>query len=295
MRKAGDIIPEVVAVAHHQEGAPPYQIPSICPSCGSIAEREEGEAVLRCVNMACPAQVARNLVHFASRDAMDVDGLGPAIVHQLLDAGLVQSFADLYTLEEGQLAKLERMGKRSAKNLVNALEASKSRDLSRLLFALGIRGIGQRSAQLLAQRFGEMDGVMSATAEEIAGIEGYGEIMAQSVVDFFALEQNRRLIERLKELGLNMRCDTVPAAGTLSGKTFVLTGTLPTLSRSEAKAMIEAVGGKVSGSVSKKTGYVVAGEEAGSKLTKANALGIPVIGEDELRAMIEKGGNPLAE
>lgn len=295
VRKAGDIIPEVVAVAHHQEGAPPYQIPSICPSCGSIAEREEGEAVLRCVNMACPAQVARNLVHFASRDAMDVDGLGPAIVHQLLDAGLVQSFADLYTLEEGQLAKLERMGKRSAKNLVNALEASKSRDLSRLLFALGIRGIGQRSAQLLAQRFGEMDGVMSATAEEIAGIEGYGEIMAQSVVDFFALEQNRRLIERLKELGLNMRCDTVPAAGTLSGKTFVLTGTLPTLSRSEAKAMIEAVGGKVSGSVSKKTGYVVAGEEAGSKLTKANALGIPVIGEDELRAMIEKGGNPLAE
>ncbi len=295
VRKAGDIIPEVVAVAHHQEGAPPYQIPSICPSCGSIAEREEGEAVLRCVNMACPAQVARNLVHFASRDAMDVDGLGPAIVHQLLDAGLVQSFADLYTLEEGQLAKLERMGKRSAKNLVNALEASKSRDLSRLLFALGIRGIGQRSAQLLAQRFGEMDGVMSATAEEIAGIEGYGEIMAQSVADFFALEQNRRLIERLKELGLNMRCDTVPAAGTLSGKTFVLTGTLPTLSRSEAKAMIEAVGGKVSGSVSKKTGYVVAGEEAGSKLTKANALGIPVIGEDELRAMIEKGGNPLAE
>ncbi len=295
VRKAGDIIPEVVAVAHHQEGAPPYQIPSTCPSCGSIAEREEGEAVLRCVNMACPAQVARNLVHFASRDAMDVDGLGPAIVHQLLDAGLVQSFADLYTLEEGQLAKLERMGKRSAKNLVNALEASKSRDLSRLLFALGIRGIGQRSAQLLAQRFGEMDGVMSATAEEIAGIEGYGEIMAQSVVDFFALEQNRRLIERLKELGLNMRCDTVPAAGTLSGKTFVLTGTLPTLSRSEAKAMIEAVGGKVSGSVSKKTGYVVAGEEAGSKLTKANALGIPVIGEDELRAMIEKGGDPLAE
>ncbi len=295
VRKAGDIIPEVVAVAHHQEGAPPYQIPSICPSCGSIAEREEGEAVLRCVNMACPAQVARNLVHFASRDAMDVDGLGPAIVHQLLDAGLVQSFADLYTLEEGQLAKLERMGKRSAKNLVNSLEASKSRDLSRLLFALGIRGIGQRSAQLLAQRFGEMDGGMSATAEEIAGIEGYGEIMAQSVVDFFALEQNRRLIERLKELGLNMRCDTVPAAGTLSGKTFVLTGTLPTLSRSEAKAMIEAVGGKVSGSVSKKTGYVVAGEEAGSKLTKANELGIPVIGEDELRAMIEKGGDSLAE
>lgn len=295
VRKAGDIIPEVVAVAHHQEGAPPYQIPSTCPSCGSIAEREEGEAVLRCVNMACPAQVARNLVHFASRDAMDVDGLGPAIVHQLLDAGLVQSFADLYTLEEGQLAKLERMGKRSAKNLVNALEASKSRDLSRLLFALGIRGIGQRSAQLLAQRFGEMDGVMSATAEEIAGIEGYGEIMAQSVVDFFALEQNRRLIERLKELGLNMRCDTAPAAGTLSGKTFVLTGTLPTLSRSEAKSMIEAVGGKVSGSVSKKTGYVVAGEEAGSKLTKANELGIPVIGEDELRAMIEKGGDSLAE
>lgn len=295
VRKAGDIIPEVVAVAHHQEGEPPYQIPSVCPSCGSIAEREEGEAVLRCVNMACPAQVARNLVHFASRDAMDVDGLGPAIVHQLLDAGMVQSFADLYTLEESRLAKLDRMGKRSAKNLLNALEASKNRDLSRLLFALGIRGIGQRSAQLLAQQFGDMDGVMSATAEEIAGIEGYGEIMAQSVADFFALEQNRRLIERLKELGLKMHCDTAPVSGTLSGKTFVLTGTLPTLSRSDARAMIESAGGKVSGSVSKKTGYVVAGEEAGSKLTKANELGIPVIGEDELRAMIEKGGNYIAE
>ena len=287
VRKAGDIIPEVVSVAFHQPGAPVYRISSVCPSCGSIAEREEGEAVLRCVNMACPAQVARNLVHFASRDAMDIDGLGPAIVHQLLESGLVHSAADLYTLEKEPLAALERMGEKSAQNLLEALERSKSRDLSRLLFALGIPGIGQRSAQLLAQRFGSMDGVLAATAEEIAGIDGYGGIMAQSVADFFALGQNRALIERFRSLGLNMLCETAPAADTLAGKTFVLTGTLPSLTRSEAKEMIEAAGGKVSGSVSKKTDYVVAGEEAGGKLTKAQSLGVAVIDEAGLRALLE--------
>lgn len=288
VRKAGDIIPEVVSVASHQPGAPIYQIPNICPSCGSVAEREEGEAVLRCVNMACPAQVARNLVHFASRDAMDVDGLGPAIVHQLLESGLVHSAADLYTLEKDQVAALDRMGEKSAQNLIDALKKSKSRDLSRLLFALGIPGIGQRSAQLLARRFGSMDGVLAATMEEIAAIDGYGDIMAQSVVDFFALEQNCMLIERFRALGLNMLCETAPAADTLAGKTFVLTGTLPSLTRNEAKAIIEAAGGKVSGSVSKKTDYVVAGEEAGSKLTKAQDLGVAVIDEAGLRALLEE-------
>ncbi|MCI8648542.1 MAG: NAD-dependent DNA ligase LigA [Anaerotruncus sp.] len=287
VRKAGDIIPEVVTVAQHQEGKPPYQIPQICPSCGSVAEREEGEAVLRCVNMACPAQVARNLVHFASRDAMDIDGLGPAIVHQLLDAKLVQSTADLYMLTIEQLAGLERMGKRSAANLIKALEKSKQQDLSRLLFALGIRGIGARASQLLAQRFGDMDGILNAPAQEIASIEGYGEIMAQSVVDFFSLEANRALVERLRELGLNLRCESAPAGDILMGKTFVLTGTLPTMARSEAKALIEAAGGKVSGSVSKKTSYVVAGEEAGSKLTKANELGITILTEAELLEMLK--------
>ncbi len=286
VRKAGDIIPEVVAVAEHQQGAPVYRIPEICPSCGSRAEREEGEAALRCVNLACPAQIARNLVHFASRDAMDIDGLGPAVVHQLLDTGLIQSPADLYSLAPEQLSGLERMGEKSAQNLLDALEKSKSRGLSRLVYALGIRGIGQKASQLLARRFQTMDALLAAPAEEIARIDGYGDIMAQSAADFFRLEQNRRLIDRLRALGLSMRCGDAPMGDSLAGKTFVLTGTLPTLSRSEAKEKIEAAGGKVSGSVSKKTDYVVAGEEAGSKLAKAEALGVTVIGESELLGLL---------
>ena len=287
VRKAGEIIPEVVAVAEHQQGTLVYRIPEICPSCGSRAEREEGEAVLRCVNLACPAQIARNLVHFASRDAMDIDGLGPAVVHQLLDAGLIHSPADLYTLTLEQLSGLERMGEKSAQNLLDALEKSKSRGLSRLVYALGIRGIGQKASQLLARRFQTMEALLAASAEEIAQIDGYGSIMAQSAADFFQLEQNRRLIDRLCALGLSMQSEDAPMGDSLAGKTFVLTGTLPTLSRSEAKEKIEAAGGKVSGSVSKKTDYVVAGEEAGSKLTKAEALGITVIGESELLELLK--------
>lgn len=287
VRKAGDIIPEVVSVSRHQADAPVYQISEICPSCGSIAEREEGEAALRCVNLACPAQVARNLVHFASRDAMDIDGLGPAIVHLLLDAALVHSPADLFVLTKEQLAPLERMGEKSAANLLVSLENAKQRDLSRLLFALGIRGIGQRASQLLGQRFGSMDAILAATAEEIARIDGYGEIMAQSVADFFALAPNKAMIERLEALGLNMNCEIAPVNDRLAGKTFVLTGTLPTLSRTAAKEMIEAAAGKVSGSVSKKTDYVVAGEDAGSKLIKANTLAIPVLDEAGLLGLLE--------
>lgn len=286
VRKAGEIIPEVVSVAVHQESAPVYQIPDICPSCGSRAEREEGEAVLRCVNVACPAQIARNLVHYASRDAMDIDGLGPAVVHQLLDAKLIASPADLYTLTTEQLSGLERMGEKSALNLVNALEKSKAQDLSKLLYGLGIPGIGQKASQLLARKFQTMDQIFEASLDDIASIEGYGDIMAQSVVDFFLLEQNRNLIERLRSLGLNMQCHDVPLNDKLSGNTFVLTGTLPTLTRSEAKAKIESLGGKVSGSVSKKTNFVVAGEEAGSKLTKANKLGVAVINEQQLLEML---------
>ncbi len=289
VRKAGDIIPEVVSVAKHQEGAPIYQLPNICPSCGSVAQREEGEAVLRCVNLSCPAQVARNLTHFASRDAMDIDGLGPALIHQLLQAQLVHSAADLYELTEGQLSGLERMGKKSAENLRKALENSKGRGLERLLFALGIRGIGQRSAQLLARQFGSMEAVMAASLEEVSAIDGFGEILAENVRDFFALEQNRALISRLRELGLRMTCELVqPASGSLTGKTFVLTGTLPNLTRAQAKEKIEQAGGKVSSSVSKKTDYVVAGEEAGSKLTKANELGISVVDEAGLLALLQE-------
>lgn len=286
VRKAGDIIPEVVSVKAHC-GAPVYKLPDTCPACGSPAERAEGEAALRCVNMSCPAQVARLLLHFASRDAMDIDGLGPAVVHQILEKGMARSAADLYTLEWEPLAELERMGKKSAQNLIEAIEKSKSRDLSCLLFALGIRGIGQRMAQLLAARFSDMDGVMAASGEEIADIDGFGEVNARAVTDFFALEQNRALVERFRELGLNMRCESAPAGDALQGVTFVLTGTLPTMSRNEAKALIEAAGGKVSGSVSKRTGYLVAGEEAGSKLTKANELGVTVIDEAALRRMLK--------
>ncbi|MGI6404264.1 MAG: NAD-dependent DNA ligase LigA [Oscillospiraceae bacterium] len=286
VRKAGDIIPEVVGVAQHG-GAQPYQLPQNCPSCGAQAVRPPGEAVLRCPNAECPAQLLRNLIHFASRDAMDIEGLGPAVVELLVENGLVQSPADLYHKTVEEIQPLERMGKRSAENLIAAIEASKKRDLSHLIFALGIRGIGQRAAQLLARRFGDMDALMIATPDEIASIEGFGEIMAQSVHSFFAQEGNRHLINALQEAGVNMKSNLRPTGSALEGLTFVLTGTLPTLSRSEASKMIEAAGGKTSSSVSKKTSYVVAGEEAGSKLTKAQSLGIPIIDERELLRLLE--------
>ena len=287
VRKAGDIIPEVVAVHSHREDVPVYRIPDTCPSCGARAVREEGEAALRCPNLECPAQLLRNLIHYASRDAMDIEGLGPAIVENLVANELIASPADLYTLESGKIENLERMGKRSAQNLIESIEASKSRDLGNLLFALGIRGIGQRAAQLLAQRFGDMDAVMSAAPDEIEAIDGYGAIMAKSVFEFFQTEGNRHLVEELKKAGVNMTCASKPSGDKFAGLTFVLTGTLPTLTRSDAKKLIEDAGGKASSSVSKKTSYVVAGEEAGSKLTKAQELGVPVLTEAELLALLE--------
>ncbi len=288
VRKAGDIIPEVVSVKAHC-GAPVYQLPDTCPSCGSPAERVEGEAVLRCVNMSCPAQMARGLIHYASRDAMDIDGMGPALVHQLIAGDKVHSAADLYLLDMETLAGLERMGKKSAQNLLAAIEASKSRGLPRLLYALGIRGIGQKAAQLLAYRFGTLHAVICASEEEIAAIDGFGEINAKAVKDFFNIKQNRMLTARLEQLGIDTSCEKAPETGdALKGMTFVLTGTLPNLSRSQAKALIEGAGGKVSGSVSKRTSYVVAGEESGSKLTKANELGIPILDEAGMLQMIQK-------
>ena len=288
VRKAGDIIPEVVAVAEHLPGAPVYKLPENCPSCGATAVKEDGEAVLRCPNAACPAQLLRNLTHFASRDAMDIEGLGPAVVQLLVDNGLVSSAADLYHLQPEQVAPLERMGQKSAENLISAIALSKRQDLSRLIFALGIRGIGQRAAVLLARRFGDMQTLMDAPVQEIAAIEGYGEIMAKATAGFFAEQGNRQLIERLREAGLNMQSDLQPVGEKLSGLTFVLTGTLPTLSRSEASKLIEDAGGKTSSSVSKKTSYLVTGEDAGSKLTKANQLGIPLLDEAALLAMLER-------
>lgn len=294
VRKAGDIIPEVVAVAQHQ-GGEVFRLPETCPSCGTHVVREEGEAAVRCPNIQCPAQLMRNLIHFASRNAMDIDGLGPAILEQLVEQGLVHSPADLYGLTEEVLAQLDRLGEKSAANLVAAIARSKENDLSRVLFALGISNIGEKAAAALAQHFGSMEQLERALPEEIQQIEGFGQVMAQSVMDFLAEPRNREQIDRLREAGVNLQSRRQKKGDSLQGKTFVLTGTLPTLKRSQAKEMIEERGGKVAGSVSKKTHYVVAGEEAGSKLTKAQELGIPVITEQELLALCAETPEAEAE
>ncbi len=285
VRKAGDIIPEVVSVAAHAEDSVPFTMPEVCPSCGAAVSREEGEAVLRCTNAACPAQLLRHLIHFVSRDAMDVEGLGPAVLAQLTEQGLVQTPADLYRLDRETLAGLERMGEKSADNILAALEKSKGNDLYRLIYALGIRHVGLKTAKLIATDFPTMEGVMAAPAEALAAIDGLGGIIAASAAEFFSLPQTGELIARLAEAGVRMTSDLRPAGGVFEGMTFVLTGTLPTYTRSEAAGLIESRGGKVSGSVSKKTTYLLAGEAAGSKLDKAQSLGIPVLDEVEFRRM----------
>lgn len=287
VRKAGDIIPEVVAVAGHC-GNPTYQLPEYCPSCHTKVVREEGEAAIYCPNIECPAQLMRNLIHFASRNAMDIDGMGPAVLEGLVNAGWVHSPADLYDLTEEQIASLERMGKKSASNLMNALEKSKQNDLSKVIFALGIPEVGEKTAAELASAFGSMEKLSWATLEQLTALDGFGEVVAQNIVSFFLEERNRVQIERLAKAGVNMESTKVKAGDTFEGKTFVLTGTLPTLKRNEAKELIESLGGKVSSSVSKKTDYVVAGEEAGSKLTKANELGITILTEEQLLQMCQK-------
>ena len=287
VRKAGDIIPEVIGVAEHGEGSEPFKMAQNCPSCGAKVYREEGEAVIRCTNAECPAQLARHLIHFASRDAMDIEGLGPAVVSLLLENDLVHHPYDLYTLKAEDLSKLERMGEKSAENLLMAIEKSKDNDLYRLIFGLGIRHIGAKAAKLIADKFQNVDAILSATVEDFMATDGFGEIMAKSLYDFLSLSQSRSLIERFKELGLNMQSKTVITDARFEGLTFVLTGTLPTYKRNEAAAIIESFGGKTASSVSKKTSYVLAGEEAGSKLDKANALGVPVISEQEFNEMIK--------
>lgn len=287
VRKAGDIIPEVVAVAEHC-GNPTYQLPEYCPSCHTKVVREEGEAAIYCPNIECPAQLMRNLIHFASRNAMDIDGMGPAVLEGLVNVGWVHSPADLYDLTEEQIASLERMGKKSASNLMNALEKSKQNDLSKVIFALGIPEVGEKTAAELASAFGSMEKLSWATLEQLTALDGFGEVVAQNIVSFFLEERNRVQIERLAKAGVNMESTKVKAGDTFEGKTFVLTGTLPTLKRNEAKELIESLGGKVSSSVSKKTDYVVAGEEAGSKLTKANELGITILTEEQLLQMCQK-------
>lgn len=287
VRKAGDIIPEVLSVARHCENSEIYKMPENCPSCGSPVYREEGEAVIRCGNADCPAQLLRHLIHFTSRDAMDIEGLGPAVLEQLLNAGIISNIDDLYSLDYARVAQLERTGEKSVANLKNAIKKSKQNDLSRLLFAFGIRHIGLKAAKLMAEHFGDIASILAADTEAFEAIDGFGSIMAESAAEFFSLSQTRDMLERLKQCGVNMTESRQINDTRFSGITFVLTGTLPTLTRSEATAIIESYGGKTASSVSKKTGYVLAGEEAGSKLDKANKLGLTVIDEAQFREMIK--------
>ncbi len=288
VRKAGDIIPEVVSVSIHQDGAEIFKMPQFCPSCGAKVSREEGEAAVRCTNTDCPAQLLRHLIHFASRDAMDIEGLGPAVLSTLLDNGLIGSTIDLYSLKIDDINKLEGFGDKSADNLINAINKSKNNEFYRFIYALGIRHIGNKAAKLLVSRFNTIDSILSATAEEMAKIDGFGEIMAKSVYDYFALPETASMIERFREIGINMQCETEELSDTrFFGKTFVLTGTLEKYKRSDAAKIIESMGGKTSSSVSKKTDYVLAGESAGSKLDKANELGVTVITEQEFEELIK--------
>ena len=290
VQKAGDIIPEVVRViTEERDGTEiPYEMPAVCPVCGAPVHREEDEAAIRCTDALCPAQLARSIEHFVSRDAMDIEGLGPSIVDKFLENNLIKSSADLYKLQVEDISVLDKMGQKSAENLIASLEKSKGNDMSRLLFALGIRHIGLGAAKKISKAVGSIDALFDITTEELCTIEDVGAIMAQSLVDYFARESTRELIDSLKASGVNMQSlATDEATGNaLEGLTFVITGTLPTLGRKEASALIEENGGKVTGSVSKKTDYLLAGEEAGSKLDKANSLGIKVISEEELYQLI---------
>lgn len=288
LRKAGEIIPEVVSVSKHEENSVPFEYPKVCPSCGSPVTREDGEAAYRCTNTDCPAQLMRHLIHFVSRDAMDIDGLGAAVLEQLAANKLVSSPLDLYSLKEDDIKSLERMGEKSAKNLISAINKSKNNDLYRLIFALGIRHIGQKAAKLLADEFGNLDNIAAAGAEEISAIEGFGGIMAECTYNYFRLPETIKLIEEIKKIGLNTEAAEKAKTETnelFAGKIFVITGTLKNYKRTEAAEIIEQLGGKTSSSVSKKTDYVLAGEEAGSKLTKAQTLGITVISEEEFERM----------
>ncbi len=288
IRKAGDIIPEVVSVVKHCENAEIYQIPNVCPSCGGKVTREEGEAAMRCCNPDCPNQLLRNLIHFCSRDAMDIEGMGTAVLETFVNEGLIKTAADIYTLKREDIAKIERMGEKSADNLIAAAEKSKKNDLAKLVYALGIRHIGQKAGKLLADHFGSMDKLIAAETAEIAEIEGFGLIMAESVTEFFSHPESLKLIEDLKAVGVNMESQKEIVDMRFEGMTFVLTGTLSTYKRSEASKIIEVFGGKTASSVSKKTTYVLAGEDAGSKLKKANELGVTVISEEEFAGMISR-------
>ena len=289
VRKAGEIIPEVLEVvkSRRPEGAVPFRLPDRCPECGSPIVRDEDGVAMRCTGAECPAQRLRNIVHFASREAMDIEGLGTAVAESLISAGLLTSPAGIYYLRAEDIARLDRMGKKSAENLINAIERSKSAGLARLLCAFGIRQVGSKAGKVLAQHFGTLDELMAATEEELQSIPDIGAVTALFIREWFSLEQSQHQIRLLREAGVSFESAERVLDDRFRGMTFVLTGTLPTYTRDEAAALIEARGGRTSGSVSKKTSIVLAGENAGSKLTKAQELGIRVIGEDEFRAMLE--------
>jgi DNA ligase (NAD+) len=292
VERGGDVIPkvaEIVEDAEHPRGTHKFAFPSHCPECGQPVVREEGEADYRCVNADCPALLRETLLHWGARDVMNIEGLGEAAVEQLFERGLVRSVADLYKLTEEQLVNLERFAEKSARTLLEEIERSKAAGLARVLMGLGIRFVGERTAELLAQEFGAMDAIMAASAEELERVEEVGPRISQAIVDFFARPANRELVKHLKQAGVKMTAEKKQRTSQLTGFTLVLTGTLPNLSRDEAKAKIEAAGGKVAGSVSKKTSYVIAGEEAGSKLDKARELGVPVLDEAGLMDLLDRG------
>ena len=288
LQKAGEIIPEVVSVnyARRPEGTVPFKMPEFCPECGSPVVRDEDGAALRCTSPECPAQRLRNIAHFASREAMDIEGLGISVCESLINNGLVRSFADLYYLEAQSVSMLDRMGEKSAQNLIAAIEKSKRAGLARLLCAFGIRQVGQKASKTLAMHFRDLDAVMSASEDELKAIPDIGAITAGFITEWFSLEQSKHQIRLLREAGVSFDSRESIVDSRFAGKTFVLTGALENYTRDEASAIIERYGGKASGSVSKKTSYVLAGENAGSKLTKARELGIPVITEEEFAEMV---------
>lgn len=286
VRKAGDIIPEVLCVNEKRSNGS-FVYPERCPSCNEKVVREEGESDIRCINPECPAQLLRNLIHYCSRDAMDIEGLGPSIIETFVNEGMIKTVTDIYRLDKEKIASLDGFQQTSANNIIESVENSKNNDLSKLIFALGIRHIGAKAAKLLSDEFKNIDNLMNASLEAICDIDGFGDIMAKSAFDFFQSESARELIADLKSFGVNTDSKTVINDNRFEGMTFVLTGTLPTYKRSEASKIIESFGGKTSSSVSKKTSYVLSGESSGSKLDKANQLGIPVIDENEFNEMIK--------
>lgn len=287
VRKAGDIIPEVLSVAEHKGENDVYEYPEKCPACESAVVREDGESAIRCVNPDCPAQLLRKLIHFCSRDAMDIEGLGSAVLEQLVNENLISKASDIYRLNPRELVSLERMGEKSTFNLLDAIEKSKENDLYKLIFALGIHHIGLKAAKLLANHFGTMDNLLNATKEDVTSIDGIGDVMADTLIKTLSLPETRTLIDDFKAMGLNMKNLTESVDKRFEGMTFVLTGTLSKYGRREAQEIIEKFGGKASGSVSKKTSVVLAGEDAGSKLRKATELGVKIINEEEFEEMIK--------